>query len=726
MSMNLKDYNTFLDALSFDPSDRVCLGFSSGKGDWQNVFYTFVDLVSPQVIQDITARNAAGKNVYISMAPFTPESVQRTKENVQAVRHLFIEKDEKAAETLAQIDADVKAGVIPQPAIILESSPDKLQVIWTMDSNDFLLPDGKPDIAKHEREIDALQYRYQSDPASTDSARVLRIAGTINHKYETAPVVKVLSATNFPALFRSDEFKIDQKPVTAKPEILRDERNLIPHGQIYGAVMSQIGKLRQEGYPPETVETMIPEWVEYNCAAPIDWDKIASYTKAAYKFDDGVVGAQVLFGGKPGKTTLSEESDAAEYADLDHPLTDRERSYIREMKQIYAEMFMGVGQLAKSADQKAQESAAAITWRDSFRTLDQMERGEIRMLIPGVLPEGITYIGGLSADGKTWFALSLVRALTTGEPFLGKYPVPERIPVLYLIPEVGDRAFGSRGRKMGIPVNDPAYFLARTVSMGATLRLDDPIILEAVRQMKPVIFLDTSIRFSTAADENSAAQNKKLVDDIVGLRAAGAVGVIGLHHSIKNLRKEAMTLENVLRGSGDLAAMTDMVFGVKLDVRLAARQTGPIELDIEVVKSRDLENPPEPFRIALKYKAEDGRIRSHINDHGDVKLVSTAETLRENEDAVVVLVTEQPYISADDISAKTGISKYRVKKILDEAHFHKNAGNNGTWVKETPEEKAAREAKPVAKPVAALSKKALKRIAGEDVPEASTIDLNAK
>jgi hypothetical protein len=721
--MDPKDYSVFLDALGFLPTDRVCLGFSSGKEDWQNVFYTFADLSTPQVIQEITVRNVAGKNVYISMAPFAPESDKRTKENARAVRHLFIEKDKEAAETLAQIDVDVKAGLIPQPSVILESSPDKLQVIWTMDSDDFLKPDGKPDIVKHEREIDALQYRYQSDPAATDTARFLRLAGTVNHKYETAPVVKVLSATAFPALFRSDDFKIDQKPITAKPEIQRDERNLIPHGQIYGAVMSQIGKLRQEGYPPETVETMIPEWVEYNCAPPIDWDKINSYTKAAYKFDEGITGPQILFGGKPGKTTLSEDPDAVEQADLDRPLTDRERAYIKELKGIYAEMFLGVGQLAKSADQKAQESTAALTWRDHFRTPAQMEQGSIRMLIEGILPEGITYIGGLAGDGKTWFALSIVKALTTGELFLGKYRVPRRVPVLYLVPEVGDRAFRSRLDKFHIP-NDEKYFLCRTISMGVTLRLDDPLILEAVRQMRPVVFLDTSIRFSTAADENSASQNKKLVDDIIGLRAAGAISVVGLHHSTKSLRDDAMTLENVLRGSGDLAAMCDTVYGVKTDIRLADKNNGPIELDIENVKPRDLENPPAPFRIALKYRGQDAKIHSHIDEDGDVKLVTIGETLAENSAAVIRLITEEPHISLAEIVERTKIPRYRVMRIASEAQYHKPFGPKASWAKETVEEMKEREAKAASKAQSTVSDRTAKRLANGDTPVTSGIDLN--
>jgi RecA-family ATPase len=80
-----------------------------------------------------------------------------------------------------------------------------------------------------------------------------------------------------------------------------------------------------------------------------------------------------------------------------------------------------------------------------------------------------------------------------------------------------------------------------------------------VRQMQPVVILDTVIRFSEAEDENAAAQNKKLVDDVIRLRQAGAVAVIGLHHATKKMRTEGMSLELALRGTGDIAASADAV-----------------------------------------------------------------------------------------------------------------------------------------------------------------------
>ena len=145
--------------------------------------------------------------------------------------------------------------------------------------------------------------------------------------------------------------------------------------------------------------------------------------------------------------------------------------------------------------------------------------------------------------------------------------------------------------------------------------------------MKPVVFLDTAIRFNTASDENSAMQNKALVDAMIQLRQLGAVSVIALHHSSKAMRKEEMTLENVLRGTGDMAASADCVYGLQRDDKLYDGGLGPEEIDVRCVKPRDF-NPPAPFRIAASRKSDNfvtsykPGLASNIDEHGDFVMVS--------------------------------------------------------------------------------------------------------
>lgn len=328
------------------------------------------------------------------------------------------------------------------------------------------------------------------------------------------------------------------------------------------------------------------------------------------------------------------------------------------------------------------------TWRQQFRALGELEAGAVQMLIRGFLPEGTTFIGGLPGEGKTLLALSIVKALTTGKNFLGRadFAVPKPLPVLYLIPEVGARAFRTRCEKFHIPDNEN-LFLCRTISEGATLLLDDPMVLEAVRRMRPVVFLDTVLRFNEAEDENAAAQNKVLVNQLLELRHAGA-SIVGLHHSTKAMRKEGMSLEAVLRGTGDLAAMCDAVYGLIRDDKLYASGSGPNEIDIRCVKPRDFE-PPVPFRLAASRKVGKSSIIgmapgivSNIDEYGDFVVVSGADNEQSNAERLAGLVQNDPSLTLSELRDMTGLSLWVIRQTLSKAGWMKGKGGSkgaGPW-----------------------------------------------
>src|SRR5260370_20696836 len=79
----------------------------------------------------------------------------------------------------------------------------------------------------------------------------------------------------------------------------------------------------------------------------------------------------------------------------------------------------------------------------------------------------------------------------------------------------------------------------RTISDGAPLNLSDPALRAALREWKPVVFLDTAIRFSNSADENSSAENQALARTIFALLHDGAGAVVCLHHRSKESARAA-------------------------------------------------------------------------------------------------------------------------------------------------------------------------------------------
>jgi hypothetical protein len=109
-------------------------------------------------------------------------------------------------------------------------------------------------------------------------------------------------------------------------------------------------------------------------------------------------------------------------------------------------------------------------------------------------------------------------------------------------------------------------------------------------------------------NENSASEAARgLTEDFFQLLRAEAKAVLSLFHSPKSFNlKVPMTLESMIRGSGEFGAMLAAAWGVK--------QTDNIRnvVHLECLKARDFD-PCEAFEL-------EGR--PHIDETGDFKLIT--------------------------------------------------------------------------------------------------------
>jgi hypothetical protein len=312
-------------------------------------------------------------------------------------------------------------------------------------------------------------------------------------------------------------------------------------------------------------------------------------------------------------------------------------------------------------------------WRSQFRNLSEMEQGDVVMIIDGVLQEGTCFLGANPGNGKTLVALAFAKAICLSQPLFGiaDYTVKQPRNVIYLIPESGDRAFRNRGESFRLPPDD--RFIARTISSGGPLALSDPALMEAVRQTQPVVILDTASRFLQANDENSAAQNRQLVNDITALRAAGAVSVIILHHAKKSqsTKRETMTLDNMLRGTSDFGAMCDQAYGIRMDERLYNRGAGPMEIELVNLKDRERLGGLTSVRLAASYKKQ-GAIfpSSYIDETGNFRPVDYKESKARDESTLNSLVEANTMMTVAELSDATGIKPYSVKESLKRFGWH--------------------------------------------------------
>jgi RecA-family ATPase len=298
-------------------------------------------------------------------------------------------------------------------------------------------------------------------------------------------------------------------------------------------------------------------------------------------------------------------------------------------------------------------------WRKLFKSPAEMTEIELPMLIERFLPPGVTFIGGPAGHGKSWLALSIAKALITGQPFLGYFKIPKPVPVIYLVPEVGETAMKQRLKLLGLGDITENFYM-QTMSFGVPVELSNGNLLEAMRDLKPAVFLDTAARFNRGEDENASVENKTFVDNVFRLLQHGAQAVIPLHHSIKSLAEGTIepTLENVLRGSGDIGAMADAVY-----CSLCSDKTNFIS-EITNVKARDF-TPTESFEI---------QGRPYITDTQDLKMIRPPDVEKEEynkhqSDKAAHILTKHPDISLNELAKELNVRKPRAKTFASYAGY---------------------------------------------------------
>jgi hypothetical protein len=79
-----------------------------------------------------------------------------------------------------------------------------------------------------------------------------------------------------------------------------------------------------------------------------------------------------------------------------------------------------------------------------------------------------------------------------------------------------------------------------------------------------VVVVDTAVRF-VIGDENSSEDMKVFAENCFGLMKGGASSVVVLFHSPKGTKEASeLTLENAMRGSGDLGAFVSSCWATRL------------------------------------------------------------------------------------------------------------------------------------------------------------------
>jgi RepB DNA-primase from phage plasmid len=142
------------------------------------------DIASPPFQEWLKEQNDRGADIFLGMNPLRACSFARTKESIREIRHVYLDLDEDAAASLRAIRTD---GNTPVPNFVLDTSPEKNQVIWRVDGVDR---------EQAESLLRSLATQFCGDIAATDISRVLRMPGFANRKYNEQFLVRAIQETD--------------------------------------------------------------------------------------------------------------------------------------------------------------------------------------------------------------------------------------------------------------------------------------------------------------------------------------------------------------------------------------------------------------------------------------------------------------------------------------------------------------------------------------------------
>ena len=153
------------------------------------------ELIESRFQSWLKEQNDHGANIYVSMNALRAEARQRTKQDIAAIRHIYLDVDYDGQAALSRITANA-----PVPSYILNTSPGKYQVVWKVDGFSA---------TSAEALQRSMALQYGTDRAATDITRVLRIPGFTNRKYDPPFLVTAQKISN--RLYQPSDFRIVER-----------------------------------------------------------------------------------------------------------------------------------------------------------------------------------------------------------------------------------------------------------------------------------------------------------------------------------------------------------------------------------------------------------------------------------------------------------------------------------------------------------------------------------
>jgi hypothetical protein len=206
---------------NFEAADRIAiLVLNRDSGDTTQRITSAQKAASPEFQSWLRYKNANGWDIYVGMNPLKRDAWTRTKEDIESIKHVYIDLDQGGPEAL---DAIENSSIVPKPNYVLNSSPEKHQVVWRVEGMNLEEAEGL---------LHAMVQEFSGDPAATDANRVLRVPGFANKKYETNFYVQARRESTETYHLRDFKLQIDSQDSPCNNYDNRTKRETPPRGDL--------------------------------------------------------------------------------------------------------------------------------------------------------------------------------------------------------------------------------------------------------------------------------------------------------------------------------------------------------------------------------------------------------------------------------------------------------------------------------------------------------------
>lgn len=179
----------------YQPSDRLAVvKIERPTGHVQQQIRTAEDIVDWKYQAHLRGANATGSDIYLTVNALSESATGRTKNDIGAVRHVYLDID---TDGKAVLDKILAREDIPNPHSVLETSPDKYQALWRVEGFSRI---------EAETLVRGMAKEHNADQAVWDTARILRVPGFRNCKYSQAHYVKETLSTSPEKIYRPSDF----------------------------------------------------------------------------------------------------------------------------------------------------------------------------------------------------------------------------------------------------------------------------------------------------------------------------------------------------------------------------------------------------------------------------------------------------------------------------------------------------------------------------------------